>query len=535
MKPHYKPVIKYLLITGFYFLSLPFFVQAQNNYYISPKGNNTNNGVSKESAWQSLEKLNTTSFKPGDSILLEGNSVFNGTLVISSSGTTTQYITFSSYGSGKAIIDAGDNDGIRAFNISNVQVSNITVRGNGVARNKGNGIHFFSDDTLASPQNIIIGKCDAIGFHNQGIVIGCGEDDRIKGYKNVRITHCTASENGQAGIASYGSYTSFQNSNFYIAYCKVFNNRGIPGKTENHSGNGIVMGEVDSLLIEHCEAFENGADNSSEAGGPVGIWVWMCRNAIIQHCISHGNHAGLTKDGGGFDIDGGSSNCILQYNYSYNNEGAGYLLAEYGALFPFTNNMVRFNISENDGRKNNYGGIGIWGADSNYQVTNSYVYNNTIYSDDKNIINGTPAAIALMGTHFKNVVIVNNIFALKGRAYFINADTLINKSSLFLLHNNYFSYSNEYHFKYGNTTYKDVKTWLKANKEQELSGPHPAFLKIDPLFEVNNKQFKLQMASSLLQNKFAVFTVVENGKIDKDYCNNILPMDGLIIPGACIK
>jgi hypothetical protein len=157
--------------------------------------------------------------------------------------------------------------------------------------------------------------------------------------------------NGQAGIASYGSYKGFQHKDFYIAYCRAFDNRGILTKTESHSGNGIVMSMIDSLIIEHCEAYENGADNRCNAGGPVGIWVWMCKHATIQYCISHDNHTGTTKDGGGFDIDGGASNCILQYNYSYNNEGAGYLLAEYGALFPFTNNIIRFNISVNDGRK----------------------------------------------------------------------------------------------------------------------------------------------------------------------------------------
>ena len=30
----------------------------------------------------------------------------------------------------------------------------------------------------------------------------------------------------------------------------------------------------------------------------------------------------------------------MQFNYSYNNDGAGYLLAEYDALFPFSNNVV---------------------------------------------------------------------------------------------------------------------------------------------------------------------------------------------------
>ena len=167
--------------------------------------------------------------------------------------------------------------------------------------------------------------------------------------------HCNASENGEGGIASYGSHMGFQHKDFYLAYCKAFRNRGNLSKNTKPFRQWYCNSDG-RWLIEYCEAYENGSNNRCTAGGPVGIWVWMCKNATIQYCSSHDNYAGLTKDGGGFDIDGGASNCILQYNYSYNNEGAGYLLAEFETWFPFTHNIIRFNISINDGRKNGYGG-----------------------------------------------------------------------------------------------------------------------------------------------------------------------------------
>ena len=332
----------------------------------------------------------------------------------------------------------------------------------------------------------------------------------------------------------------FQHKDFYIAYCKAFGNRGILTKTQNHSGNGIVMGMVDGLLIEHCEAYENGADNRCDAGGPVGIWVWMCKNAIIQHCISHDNHTGSTKDGGGFDIDGGASNCIIQYNYSYNNDGAGYLLAEYGALFPFTNNIIRFNISANDGRKNSYGAISVWGADSAHSVTNSYVYNNTFYVDDKNLINGTPAAVTFMGPHFKNVVIANNIFVTKGNVNFINSDSIIKKPAAYLLHNNYYSYSNRYIFKYVSTSFPSLQEWLNKNPEQEKADNKTMCLNIDPLFnntsfDTNSDAFMLQKSSLLRKQKFLLtdYFAITNNVTD---LNGIaLPEDKKIFSGAYIK
>ena len=45
-------------------------------------------------------------------------------------------------------------------------------------------------------------------------------------------------------------------------------------------------------------------------------------------------------------------NSVMQYNYSHDNDGAGYLLAQFTYAREFTNNIVRYNISENDGRKN---------------------------------------------------------------------------------------------------------------------------------------------------------------------------------------
>jgi hypothetical protein len=267
----------------------------------------------------------------------------------------------------------------------------------------------------------------------------------------------------------------------------------------------------------------------------------MCKNATIQYCVSHDNHAGLTKDGGGFDIDGGASSCIIQYNYSYNNEGAGYLLAEYGALFPFTNNIIRFNISANDGRKNNYGAISVWGADSAYSVTNSYVYNNTIYLDDDNIVNGTSAAITFMGPHFKNVIIANNIFVTKGNTNFINSDSLINKTAAFMLHNNYYSYSNRYIFKYGSTSFSSLQEWQNSNIKQERTGNNIMWINIDPLFRntsfVNTgKNAFLLQKSSLLRNK--IFPLPDYFAITNDVTDlggNALPANRKIFPGAYIK
>ena len=524
----------------------------EKNYYVSKSGDDSRDGLSMQTAWRSLDKISNFDFNPGDSLMLEGGVEFKGTINLTSddNGSPGKPVVVTSYGNKKATIAAGDGEGLQANNTSFIRIVSLKFEGSGVSSNKGNGIHFFANDSLKSPSDIEVIDCDVRGFKTFGIGFGANDNISYKGYRNVRIIHCNVSENGQAGISSYGSYLGFQHAHFYISNCKVFENRGIPSRTESHTGNGIVMAMIDDLLIEQCEAYRNGADNRCTAGGPVGIWVWMCKNAVIQYCVSHDNYAGLTKDGGGFDIDGGASNCTLQYNYSYNNEGAGYLLAEYGAVFPYTNNIVRFNISFNDGRKNGYGGISIWGAGKEYRVTNTYIYNNTIYLDDRNIVNGKPAAITLLGPHFSNVIAANNIIATKGNVSVISSDTVVNESAFLLLHNNYYSFSNLYHFQMGKNKFNSIQAWLSETPKQEKLKGKSLWMNFDPRFKDQHlltalssknpeKYFKkgliLLPGSPLRMKPFDLgdhFNILSN---TKDYCNNELSSDGKVIPGACTR
>ncbi len=508
-------------------------------YYVLGNGDDANDGLTLQTAWRTLDKISNFDFKAGDSVVLEGGITFTGTIRLTSAdnGSPGKPVVITTHGNKKAIISAGDRDGLFAVNTSFLKIVSLTFHGSGVAANKGSGIHFYADDSINTPGDVEILDCDAKGFNSYGIVFGASDKISHKGYQNVRITHCNASENGQAGISSYGRYPGLQHRNFYIANCKAFQNRGIPSKTENHSGNGIVMAMIDGLLIEYCEAYQNGADNRCTGGGPVGIWLWMCKNGIIQHCISHDNYAGLTKDGGGFDIDGGASACILQYNYSYNNEGAGYLLAEFGAPFPFSNNTIRFNISVNDGRKNGYGAITVWGAAKEHSVTNTFVYNNTIYLNDQNVVNGKPAGITLMGQNFENVIIANNIITSRGDVYIMNADSSIHESALLLLHNNYYSYSNQYNLHWGKKKFKTIQAWSRENPAQERLHGLSTSMNFNPQFKdekyLNDlsanssvEYFKnglvLSPGSPLKKKPFALhnhFKILSN---TKDYCNNEL-------------
>ncbi|MEP7110854.1 MAG: right-handed parallel beta-helix repeat-containing protein, partial [Ferruginibacter sp.] len=88
------------------FLSLIVFantVQAKN-YYISATGNNSNNGLTPGTAWQTIVKLNASSasIAAGDSILFERGDIFYGGIIVTKAG-----LNFGAYGIGAKPVISG--------------------------------------------------------------------------------------------------------------------------------------------------------------------------------------------------------------------------------------------------------------------------------------------------------------------------------------------------------------------------------------------------------------------------------------------
>ncbi|NIM52339.1 MAG: hypothetical protein GTO22_24360, partial [Gemmatimonadales bacterium] len=178
-----------------------------------------------------------------------------------------------------------------------------------------------------------------------------------------------------------------------------------PSNLTNHSGNGIVVGQLKGCVIEYCEAMNNGWDMPRTGNGPVGIWAWNADRVVIQHCVAHHNKS-PGWDGGGFDFDGGVTNSIMQYNYSYENEGPGYFLCQYPTAPRWQNNIVRYNISVNDGVKNNIGcGIEVMANDRG--MSDAEVYNNTVYNEKGGAVGFGERPVP--GIRFRN-----NIFVAAG-------------------------------------------------------------------------------------------------------------------------
>src|ERR1043165_3329874 len=87
-------------------------------YYISPNGNDNNSGTSMSSPWQSISKLNSMNLAPGTIVLFEGGKNFSGSIYLDSNDAndTSNVVTISSYGTGKATIQSGSGYGLTAYN-----------------------------------------------------------------------------------------------------------------------------------------------------------------------------------------------------------------------------------------------------------------------------------------------------------------------------------------------------------------------------------------------------------------------------------
>src|SRR3990170_3505599 len=98
-----------------FLLVLPFLLFAVNGwgaiYYVDQtSGNDSNSGTSTGSPWKTISKVNSASLSSGDYILFKRGEVWRvGEIVVPSSGSVGNPITFGAYGTGANPVINGAN------------------------------------------------------------------------------------------------------------------------------------------------------------------------------------------------------------------------------------------------------------------------------------------------------------------------------------------------------------------------------------------------------------------------------------------
>jgi hypothetical protein len=458
-----------------------------SDFYVSPSGSDVNPGT-LAAPWQTTAKVSGTSFAAGDRVHFEGGQTFAGTVSLSADdvGTDAAPITIDSYGTGRATIDGGTGDGISLYNTAGIDVSNLIIVGGWDAvrqtGNDGSGIIAYMDvPGMTKLEHVGIDGVEVSGFKQGGIVIGAWPTDgTMGGFQKVRVTSSSVHDNGEAGISSYGYWdptsTQYAHTDVVIRRCEVFSNRGVI-PASNNTGNGIVLGGVDGALIERCVAHDNGDLCDHPGGGPVGIWCWDARSVVIQYNESHHNRTGTgSGDGGGFDLDGGTTDSLVQYNYSHDNDGAGYLVYQFGGARPaLAFNTVRYNVSENDARQHGIASIYMGGGT---EAHDNLIHGNTVFlspSGDPNV-----AAVILDGVGADNAF-RNNVFVTTGGARLVSSDQAYAPTSVAFQGNAWWAGANPADFRidWGALTLSDLASW--RSRGQERLPATDTGLSVDPL------------------------------------------------------
>ncbi|HEV8543688.1 MAG TPA: right-handed parallel beta-helix repeat-containing protein [Verrucomicrobiae bacterium] len=361
-----------------------------------------------------------------------------------------------------AVVYAGRNTGISVENAGGISIENLSVVGAGMTNNAGVGV--LCDNTLTNGpmlEHLNLQNVEVRGFGKQGILIDGGP----AGFRHVRVSHCVVHDNLFGGIEIAGrlswSQPGCSHADVAVAECLAYDNPGDPLCHTRHSGSGIMLLQVDRGLIEHSAAWNNGYANGSHTGGPVGIWTCASKRVTIQRCESFRNRT-TAADGGGFDIDGGCENCILQDNYSHDNDGPGLMVYTYPyESRPHRGNVVRFNVSENDSRRSR-GYAGLWVRNDNDGIQDLEIYNNTVvagaWTDQAASIYGEGLAACLR----------NNIFFARGGAVPLRVEKA--QGTLRFENNLYWREKAPVQVLWDEKIYNSLEDWRIATGAESLGG-----------------------------------------------------------------
>jgi hypothetical protein len=474
------------------------------DYYFGKNGNDARGDGSLAQPFRSIAKANSIALKPGDRLLFEGGATFAGNLGLDErdAGKAGLPVYIGSFG---------------------VVVEDLIIEGAGPERNLGSGVLFANERRWRSGRlNFVrIKNVDAHGFGQEGIHIDAAGES---GFEDVRIEGCVAYENARCGIYVSGQRDrsgGYPHANVYVGNCVARDNPGDPdAPDENRSGSGIFLTGVDGAVVEQCAASENGRRCRAERGGPMGIWASESNKVIIQACRSTGNRTAGRHDGGGFGLDGGMSNSILQYNYSTDNDGSGYGLFEYTGAKPWHDNVVRYNVSVDDGRRNGYAGIHLWNGDGG--LRNAWIYHNTVVVG--RVTNAVPPRALWIQSETSNVRVMNNIFATTPGASVL--DVAPGQADIHFTGNCYWSGGSPVSIDWEGRAFSTLRAWSAASGQERGNG-----WSVDPRFEGRGEgaaRFRLVAGSPLVD----VATPIPVNTGGRDFAATTLPQGKTMDVGA---
>ena len=351
-------------------------VDARRLHVDAGGGNDAADGLTPATAWRSLEKVNAFDYQPGDSLLFRRGERWGGQLNPANGEGTAQHPVFvGAYGTGDRPRIDGEGlfqDAVVLRNRSYWILTTLEVTNLGAARavaSRRTGIRVVTDGFGVMRgirlRDLVVRDVNGSNVkHNtqegHGILFaatgGTGAGGEPSRFEDLIIEDCRLERTDRNGISQYTSNGSRSTG--------VVIRRNL---VEDVGGDGIKIWGSDDALVEH-NVVRNGRMRAEDHAA--GIWPFESDRTVIQFNTVSGMRG--TADGQGYDADYRCDGTVIQYNYSFHNEGGFILLCAPGNSYS-SNTIVRYNISVGDGvdsaRVFQLGGA----------ITGTRIYNNTVY------------------------------------------------------------------------------------------------------------------------------------------------------------
>lgn len=368
-------------------------------YYVDCSATSSGSGTA-QNPWNSLAQVNTPTFQPGDKIAFKAGSQCNGVLSPKGAGTSsaviqiTKYVPSGALDTNPVINGTGAAAAVTLTNQDYWRISNLTVTNPADKLAPRQGIHVTASDgkthTGITIDNNVVHH--VAGWTNkasdiQAFILSCGilVDVSKAGsrYDNVLVSGNDVSDCGGGAIKVRVGDMSNQGVKTQVTKNDI----------RECGGDGILISYGNEPLIDYNTAADLGTGAYPYTGGNfAGMWVLGCYNPSIRHNVVYGSI--MSKDDSqAFDCDwGNTGNCTVEYNYSRDNAGGAFLNCDGCGTEGGADQIVRYNIFQNDCR-----------LSSNGKKPTLYFYQNVLYCDKAKFDFTLPP-----NTHFTNNIIVGN-------------------------------------------------------------------------------------------------------------------------------
>jgi len=311
------------------------YAAAPTDYYVSSStGNDASSGTSPSTPWQTLSAVSARVFQPGDRILLKAGDTWNESVALHGSGTTSQPITLTSYGTGsRPLLRSADAAVVRIDNESGWIIAGLEIEctttqpllGSGGV-NRGIFVNYEGEGSWSNiviENNVVRGG--GIDTNTEGILISAAypTDKHSEVARHIRIRHNELYQLGWRAIGTGGWDTTLSDN---LKSSSLFHDVKIIGNTAYQLGNqGIVMGNANHSAIKWNVVHDGGQyAGTGVTWGPGGIWpITSSHVEVMFNEVYNMSDSKTGHDGSGLNIDWSNEYIVMRYNYAHDNIGNG--------------------------------------------------------------------------------------------------------------------------------------------------------------------------------------------------------------------